>query len=1022
MLLRKIGRRKDEIKDYILSNVTPIEGITYRETTAYETYEEAMAAKDYRPIGIGELWGGATNGWFRLGFRIPAEWKGRNVVGLFNFGGEACAYLNGKPYHGLARFHQEIPLATKAGGGERFEMVADVVSGAPWDPKAMNPQVTNRKSEFSRAHIATKNPEVEEYWYNLEVLHLIANELPQDSPRREKIIYTLNKSVDAFDYTHTDDESLRASALRANAIVKPLLECPAEPSAMELAVVGHSHIDAAWQWPFRETKRKCARTFSTQLAIMEHYPEFIYSQGQALLYSFVKENYPSLYSQIKKRVKEGRWDVTGSMWVEADCNLCSGESLVRQILVGKSFYRDEFGVETDVLWLPDVFGYSAALPQILKRARVNYFFTNKIHWSDINKPPYGTFWWKGIDGSRVLAHFPPSSSYNGFPNPEWFRKYVNNWPDKDRANEILFTYGWGDGGGGPEARHLEYLRREYNIEGLPRLKQKKVSEFFHGIDNGTDYHEWVGELYLEYHRGTYTSQAKNKRLNRRSEFLMRDAELLSTIAAPMGLPYPREELLAQWRQVLANQFHDIIPGTSIRQVYEETYESYDGVLAAGEKAVADATDSLAARIDTTGKGNAIIVLNTLPWERRDVVTLRAPSREGCAVTDAFGEQVTVQVSAGELRFTASVPSMGYAVYRMVEKPSKAVSALKVSKSRLENRFFRIDLDSKGLIESILHKETGREVLPMGARANVFEFYEDKPLNWPAWDIDFFHEDKVEEITELKSISVQEQGPVLGAVEIEREFSKSRLRQRIVIYSDIPRIDFETWVDWHEKEKLLKVAFPVDVNSPTARYEIQFGNVERPTHRNTSWDFAKFEVCAHKWVDLSEADFGVSLMNDCKYGHSVKGSVMRLTLLKSAKKPDPEADMGEHIFTYSLMPHAGSYVDARTVRRAYELNVPLRTVFPMSHKGKLPNRKSFISVDAENVVLETVKKAEREEATILRFYECHNKRSHVIVSIDLPFRKVYECDLMEDNTGEVASHDGGFSFEIKPFEIRTFKLV
>jgi alpha-mannosidase len=1063
LLWRKVLRRKDEIAGYVVSNRTPITDITIFETRDYLTYAKAVRAK-FRPFKVGEGWGrGGSNAWFRIAFTVPREFKGRLVTSFFKFGkvrDEACLFLDGKPFAGLDRFHEEVHLLQEAKGGETFEFVVDARAGAPWDPEGTDTEYSNEQAVLERAEIATVNQEVRQYWYDLDVLHLLAERLPKDSVRRARIIYGLNKSVDAFDYDHTDDASLAKSAIAAREILRPLMECPAEASALEFTVVGHSHIDSAWRWPFKESVRKCSRTFSTQMRIMEEYPEFVYTQGQALLYSFVKEHYPGLYEDIKKRVKEGRWDVTGSFWVEADCNLSSGESLVRQILVGKNFYRDEFGIDSNVLWLPDVFGYSAALPQILKKSGVDYFMTNKIHWNDTNKPPYGTFHWKGIDGSCVLAHFPPSPSYNSFPAPEWtLDRYPKLWQDKDRANDILFTYGWGDGGGGPEYRHLEYIRREQNLEGYPRMVHRTVPQFFRHIDNGTDYHEWAGELYLEFHRGTYTTQGKIKRQNRKAEMLYRDAELLSSIASPLGLPYPQDELNREWKQILAHQFHDVIPGTSVQYVYQQADEAYAGVFATGEKTVNTALNRIAKRIDTSGTGEAIVVFNTLPWDRSDIARIRLSASDPLAlsspgswayrsavarrpsfdtlrysglaevdsqkadfaVLDANGVGVPSQISDGELFFNARVPSMGYATYRLVKMPSSQKTSIKASKSELENRFYRIKLDAKGLIKSLVLKSNGREMLPEGARANLLQMFEDKPTNWPAWEIEFHHEDKFQDITQLDSLTVVECGPVFAAVEMERSFSRSKLRQRMVVYADSPRIDFETWIDWHENEKLLKVAFPVDVNSTTARYEIQFGNVERPTHRNTSWDFARFEVCAHRWADFSEAGFGMSLMNDCKYGHSVKDNVMRLSLLRSAKKPDPTADMGEHVFTYSIMPHEGSYVEAETVRRAYELNAPVRTILAEPHPGKLPTVQSFFSVDSPNVVLETVKRAEKDDATILRLYECHNRRGRVTVKANVPFSRVRECDLMEQPIADVPSDNGSFSFEIKPFEIRTFRL-
>lgn len=1021
LLLKKILRRKDETRGFTISNVTPITDIMYREMLGYEPYEQAMKATDWKPIGVGEFWGGGKNGWFKLNFTIPESMKGKQVAAYLVLCQEGCVYINGKPYQGVDKNHDEVVLTKNAKPGEKFELIIDAHSTYWWAPE----KGKNIPIKVDRADIASRNMEVIEYLYNLETLHLLACELPADTTRQARIIYTLNEAVDSFDYDNTDEASLKESAIRANKILQPLLDCKADASATNVAAIGHSHIDVAWLWPYLETKRKCARTFSTVMRLMEQYPEYQFCQSQAQLYEFVKETYPAIYEDIKQKIKEGRWEVTGSMWVEADCNLSSGESLIRQILVGKNYYKDEFGVDTDVLWLPDVFGYSAALPQILQKSGVPYFSTIKIGWSQFNKFPYSTFHWKGIDGSSVLAHFPPTGDYNLYPEPKRMALQVKNFKEKDRSDWSLASYGWGDGGGGPDRRHLEFIRRERDLEGLPRVHQMKVGEFFHKIDGTPDLPEWAGELYLEMHRGTYTTQAKNKKYNREAEFLYRDAELLGSIAAPMGFDYPQEELLKEWKRILCNQFHDVIPGSSIRQVYEETDQMYPEILEVGRDTAWSALGVIAKNIDTSGDGWPVIVFNTLSWDRKDLAEPGVPGKGSYAIVDPDGNEVPYQLDGESMWFTANVPAAGYKVYRIVEREPKSFkSDLKVSEKSLENKFFKITLDDKGLIDSIIEKSTGREVLPEGEKGNLLQLFEDKPSDWPAWDIDFFYEDKWQDITDLSSIEVADEGPVSASVNMTRKFGKSQIKQKMVIYSDIPRIDFQTWVDWHEKEKVLKASFPVDVNTDKARYEIQFGNVERPTHTNTSWDFARFEVCAHKWADISEEGFGMSLMNDCKYGHHTKGNVMRLSLLRSPKHPDEEADMGEHVFTYSIMPHAGDYVQSETVRRAYELNVQMPTMVlgNKPQKGSLPQEKSFISIDADNVILDTVKKAEKEDATILRFYECHNKRAEVTVTLEMPFKKVFECDLMEKNISEVKSDNGKFTFKMKPFEIKTFKLA
>ncbi|MCX8053857.1 MAG: alpha-mannosidase, partial [Armatimonadetes bacterium] len=888
--LRKIWRRKEEIKGYILSNRTPVTDIQVRETRDFERYSDAVKAHDYRPIKVGDQWGGGVNAWFKISFSIPHSFRGREVVLAIDIEGEGCAFLDGKPYQGIDANHTEILLTPKAKGGEKFDFVIDAISKHWMNFRDQSPKT------LRRAELATRNADVKDYFFNLDILYHLADAIPEDSPRRARIIYILNKSVDAFDYTNTDDESLRQSSIRANAILKPLLDCRANASATNVAVHGHSHIDVAWLWPYAETKRKCSRTFSTVLRLMEQYPEYIFTQSQAQLYKFTQENYPELYSEIKERIKEGRWEVTGSMWVEADCNLCSGESLVRQILLAKNYFLDEFGVDTDVLWLPDVFGYAAALPQILKKAGIHYFSTIKINWSQVNRFPYTTFYWKGIDGTRVLAHFPPTTDYNAFPDPRKLMDQVKYFAEKDRSDWSLLSYGWGDGGGGPEPAHLEYLRRSKDLEGLPRCRQMKVSDFFHTIDGSADFPEWSGELYLELHRGTYTTQGRNKRYNRKAELLYRDAEILSSIASSFGHTYPYDELHREWERILCNQFHDVIPGSSVRSVYEETDKMYPEILGVGEKVVETAIAKIAGQVGSNSQlrdekhfrsssreEKDVIVLNTLPWERLDLVSITCSGEGDYAVLDPYGNEAVIQKQGDRIAFMARVPSMGYATYRLVSsKPLKAKSELKVSRNRLENRFFRISLDAKGVIKSIIEKSTGREVVPQGMRANLLQLFEDKPNDFDAWDIDMFYDDKWEDIVDLREIEVVEEGPLFGSIRVTREFSNSSIKQTMRIYSDIPRIDFETWVDWHEDHKCLKAAFPVDVNVNTARYEIQFGNVVRPTHTNTSWDLARFEVCAHRWADISEQGFGVSLMNDCKYGHHTKGNVMRLTLLRSPK--------------------------------------------------------------------------------------------------------------------------------------------
>lgn len=1021
LLLQKIRQRWNEFGKLRYWGVRPIEDVQIRETTAYEKIEDALRADDWRTIRQGDFWAG--NGefaWFRMRFTVPKEFAGKKLVAILRFGskewlgGEGCLFINGVPYQGVDPHHPEVVLAEKAKAGQRYELVTECVSTPVW-------QRVRHKVEFEQADIAVVIPDVWDYWYDLGFIMQLAEALPVNNRRRATIVRVANKSVDVFDPEAGSFDGLAESARKARAILAPLYKKPAEASALEFACNGHSHIDTAWLWPYAETVRKCSRTFSTVDRLMEEYPHYLFTQSQAQLYEFTKQHYPDLYKRIVKRVKERRFEPQGSAWVEADCNISSGESLVRQILLGKTFFMDEFGIETEVFWLPDVFGYSAALPQILKKAGVHYFSTIKISWSQFNRFPYSSFWWEGIDGTRVLAHFPPTNDYNARIEPGILRTGVENYREKDRSDIALYSFGWGDGGGGPDRTHLENLRRAGNLEGLPKCTPMWVGDFFRLLENRSeDLPTWVGELYLEYHRGTYTTQSRNKRANRKSELLLRDAEMLAGLAwALEGMQYPHDKITHAWKLICKNQFHDVIPGTSVTDVYKDTAVDYKEITEIGES-VRDAALGMLAEKRT--EGTSICVFNSLSWERTDAFKVSVPGKASdWRVEDTDGHTLPSQPVRGENALWVQpefVPGIGLATYKLQKGQASPRSHIKVSPNRLENECLRIKLDKKGLITSIYDKHEHREVLPRGQKANVFQLFEDKPISWDAWDIEFYYRDKGWDITDLVEIEVEESGPVRGALRIKRKFGQSEIEQRIVLWAHSRRIDFETRVEWHETKKMLKVAFPVDVHANTARFEIQYGSVDRPNHWNTSWDFARLEVPAQKWVDLSQPDYGVSLLNDCKYGHDVHENVLRLTLLRSPKEPDPEADMGEHFFTYSLLPHSGDWRDGETVRRAYELNVPM--IAHLSEDSSQGER-WLISVEAPNVVIETVKKAEKEDALIVRMYECDGADAHVDLIVDLPVRWATECDLLERDEGELDLADGIVSFEMKPFEIKTVKL-
>ena len=772
---------------------------------------------------------------------------------------------------------------------------------------------------------------------------------------------------------------------------------------------------------------------------MKQYPDYVFMSSQPQLYKYVKEDRPEIYEEIKKMIKAGRWEAEGAMWLEADCNLTSGESLVRQILFGTRFFKQEFGIENKILWLPDVFGYSAALPQILKKSGIEYFMTTKISWNQFNRMPYDTFMWQGIDGTDILTYFISTqdydkenkstnlTTYNGNTTPTQVMGCWQRYQQKELTNEVMNCFGFGDGGGGPTKEMLEYTERlSKGIPGSPQVKLGNSLDFFKRLEKKVAGNKrlpkWVGELYLEYHRGTYTTMARNKRYNRKTEFLNQDAELLSSINKTLlGAGYPQKEINECWEATLLNQFHDIISGSSIKEVYEDSKAQYEAIGAVGRTLVATVINGVASQIKT--EQTSVVVFNQLGFLRSDIAEFKLP--EGWNFADVYENErkFTTQLAGDSIIFFAeNVPSKGYKSFTLKKATQpEAANTFKLDIKHLENKYFTILLDDNGNFVSIYDKNRERELLQKGQKGNLLQAFEDKPFNNDAWDIDIYYQEKMWEIDNITDIQVIENGSVRSALKIKRTFLNSTIEQTIYLYSDINRIDFDSTIDWKEKQILLKAAFPVDIHSDKATYEIQYGNVERPTHWNTSWDWARFEVCGHKWADLSEGGYGVSLLNDCKYGHDIKDSVMRLTLLKSSTSPNVDADREIHNFIYSIYPHAGDWKTADVEGMAYNLNCPFYTKVEPAHDGSLPAEFSFVRLDCDNVMIEVVKKAEDSDDTIVRLYEYKNKRTSVRLTCCKPLVYAAECDLMENETGTVEVEENAFAFDIKPYEIKTFKI-
>lgn len=1033
-LIEKLDRRIRELQNTIYQPRLTLDGWRFQDGRQAGAASPDLDDSGWREIHLGERWGGSGQyAWFRRRMRIPSEWAGRPVClhlslhtylpGYMEDGlgtTESLVYLDGVPVQAVDRHHREVLLTDCARGGEEYQVAIEGFAG-------MNPGLRT----FSLADLACIDREVEGLYFDAYYALEAAKLLDEQGLARATVLNALNDAFLQLDPHEPRAEAWRASLPRARRCLQEHLAAFDDGRQPTIVAVGHAHIDVAWLWPLSVTRGKAARTFATALKLMEQYPDYHFTQSQPQLYQFVQQDQPGLYERIKARVREGRWEATGGMWVEADTNVPSGESLVRQFLFGKRFFRREFGVDNDILWLPDVFGYNGALPEIMAGCGIRYFMTTKISWNEINRFPYDTFDWQGIDGTRILTHYVTASTgggwfytYNGDTDP---RHLVGTWKQyaqKGLNDELLLSYGHGDGGGGPTREMLEAAARLAGFPGIPHCRPGTAQAFFDRLAaRPVEWPRWVGELYLEFHRGTYTSQARNKRNNRKSEFLYHDAEFLAALASLLGIPYPREALNAGWELILLNQFHDILPGSSIGPVYEDCARDYAHVRELGEGVRSQALAGLAAVAEVPGPGMGVVVYNPLSWARDDVVEVSLGEEGPCRIVDAAGHEAPAQALGGGryLLGVTGAPAYGYAAYGVQPGGSVQASSLVATERRLENGFFKLELNERGEIVSLYDKRCEREVLPAGAVANEWQAYDDRPRTvFDAWDLNTDYEEKRYPLSAPAQIRMIEQGPVRAGVEVRRPLLGSELVQRIYIYERLPRIDFDTEIDWREQHVLLKVAFPAAVHTARATYDIQFGNLERPTHRNTSWDAARFEVPAQKWADLSEGDYGISLLNDCKYGYDAHDNVLRLTVLRSPTSPDPNADQGQHRLVYSLYPHAGDW-RMGTVQQAYALNVPLGAAVTRPHPGLLPARFSLVEADRANVVVETVKVAEDGDELVIRLYECYNQRGKVTLRFGLPVVSAAACNLIEDGAEPLPFAGQEVSLDIAPYQIRALKV-
>ena len=990
---------------------------------------------DWAPFKAGEdFWGyRECYCWFKQTVKIPEEFKGHHVLyklipyerSWSEVNPQFIIFVNGKVVQGADSNHQYVTLTECAQGGEEYEIAINAYS---------DDHEWRGKIQLS-AQLQVMDDIAYSVYFDMLTPLKVAKYHGEDSDARVNILNALNAACNIINIDTNNREVFHQSAIETSRYLDENLYGKYEEATCW--AVGHTHIDVAWLWRLRQSREKACRSFSTVLKLMEEYPEYKFMSSQAQLYEYVKEDYPEVFEKIKERVKEGRWEAEGSMWVEADTNVASGEALVRQFMVGKRFFRDEFGVDNKIMWLPDVFGYSAAIPQLIKKSGMDYFMTTKISWNEYNKFPYDTFKWRGIDGTEVLSHFPPSchatvderkdwqTTYNSKLRPLYVIGGYKRYSQKNLGKDFLMSYGFGDGGGGPTIEMLEYGKRmSKGIQGCPVVKQSSSLDFFRDLDKKVSGNKrlptWCGELYLEFHRGTLTSQARNKKYNRKSECLYHDVETFSAIAnKETSFAYPKEELLKNWKTILLNQFHDILPGSSIRPVYDDSAEDYERVLNAGYKMAGDAMGSLVSKINL--KEDSLVVFNTTGFQRKDAVVFDVDIDGDFAILDKDGNEIPYQKTYnGKYILIANVPAKGYIAYAIRRCAPSTFRNVNATANKAETPFFTIDFNDEGNISRLIHKESGRSVSPDGEAVGKVTAYQDRPHNHEAWDIKCYF-DEVSWSLDFKNVEIVEIGAVRAVYKVERTFRDSTFTEFYCVYNDLERIDVDYEADWKEDHVVLKADYPVDVNAVRATFDIQFGNIERSTTTNTTWEFAQFEESMHKWVDLSDNSFGLSIINDCKYGCDVKDGHIRPTLFRCATQPCTKQDQEFHSFTFSIYPHTGKVSDSGVYKEAYGVNFPLYAVVSSAHEGALDNEYSLVKSDKENVIIETVKIAEDSNAVIVRAYECWNSKTPVKITFNSEIKSATECNLMEEADESVEYSGNEISATFKPFEIKTFKV-
>jgi alpha-mannosidase len=1061
--LERHARRIEELRLWRNAHERPVEEWSF-----------AVGNGEPHPLRLGDFWPEIeTPVWLTAEAEVPERWAGLPVELELWLGGEGFVRLSTGATGGLNPFHRGYPVVGEAEGGERVGIEAEVVSKGMFGSHVAEPRLTRaalvvpevavRGLERDLSMVAEACDRLGDhdavphlldalddafaslapYWpsasdtvvsrYLRGYENPIGNgvySLPSFAASKALDVNRLGRELWSLPEISPPEplpDDARAAVEKVRGLVASRLQAIKEeyPPVGGLALTGHAHIDLAWLWPLAETRRKGRRTFASVLGLMDRYEDFTYNQSSAQLYAWIEEDDPALFERVRERVAEGRWEPVGGSWCEPDCQVTGGESFARQLLYGQRFFEDRFGRRSTVAWLPDVFGFSPGIPQLLLGAGISGFFTAKLKWSETNRFPYDLFRWEGIDGSSVVAHtiLNPGADYNGDVVPFDLLGVWRNFGGKRSHPESLFAFGWGDGGGGPSEKMLENYARLKDFPALPRLRMARVDEHFGRLPDGLP--KWVGELYLELHRGTLTSQGKVKKLNREAEHRLLETEAFATVASLHGAEYPAEELERLWKVLLLNQFHDILPGSSISEVYEDAHQQLGEVVGRATTL----RDAAVGRLGTgTVTGEMVLVANAALAPRALSVLLPEGLLDrATGVTDLNGTPLPSQRTAQGLLVHdpgRSVPAVGWTVLRpdREDRSPEVSSGVRVERSGgtmiLENDPLRVEVGADGTLHRVYDRETDREVLD--GRGNQLWAYVDKPREWDAWDVDEDYELEGEELGSVEGMEVIEEGPLRASVRVERRWRGSRVAQTYRLRAGSRRLDVETEIEWHERQVLLRALFPLRLRSHEATFETMYGAHRRPTHRNTSWESTRFEVSAYRFADLSEPDYGVALLNDGKYGHSARDNVLGLSLLRSPMYPDPLADEGDHRFTYSLFPHQGDWTEARVVEEAFALNSPLFAA-PGGPDGSLPAESGLVSVEGLPVALGSLKMAEDGGTVVLRLYEPRGARGECALRFEGGVEWVERANLLEEAEGRLEVRDGVVRLELRPFEVVTLRV-